>query len=129
MNGLKRNAIHPAPGNLARRSVSPPLGESKVVGAGPRIGVLPVITPLFAGVFLATNGTGNRDLVGRRRGCHPVWPENSIRRIPSSTKGLHLRPKLRDLRVGECPENFTDQTGDNKIVDTAHTSGAPAVHD
>ena len=63
----------------------------------------------------------------------PVWPENSIRRIPRPTKGynqgLHLRPKLRDLRVGECPGNPTDQTGDAKIVDTAHTSGAPAVHD
>ena len=58
-----------------------------------------------------------------------VWPENSIRRLPTFNQGLHLRPKLRDLRVGECPGNSTDETGDAKIVDTAHTSGAPAVHD
>ena len=48
---------------------------------------------------------------------------------PKFNQGLHLRPKLRDLRVGECPENSTDQTGDAKIVDTAHSSGVPAVHD
>ena len=48
---------------------------------------------------------------------------------PKFNQGLHLRPKRRDLRVGECPGNSTDQTGDAKIVDTAHTSGAPAVHD
>ena len=48
---------------------------------------------------------------------------------PKFNQGLHLRPKLRDLRVGECPGNSTDQTGDAKIVDTAHTSGAPAFHD
>ena len=42
---------------------------------------------------------------------------------------IPMMPKLRDLRVGECPGNSTDQTGDAKIVDTAHTSGAPAVHD
>ncbi len=48
---------------------------------------------------------------------------------PKFNQGLHLRPKLRDVRVGECPGNSTDQTGDAKIVDTAHTSGAPAVHD
>ena len=48
---------------------------------------------------------------------------------PKTNQGLHLRPKLRDLRAGECPRNSTDQTGDAKTVDTAHTSGAPAVHD
>ena len=48
---------------------------------------------------------------------------------PKFNQGLHLRPKLRDLRAGECPGNSTDQTGDAKIVDTAHTSGVPAVHD
>ena len=44
-------------------------------------------------------------------------------------QGLHLRPKLRDLRFGECPGNSTDQTGDAKTVDTTHSSGSPAVHD
>ena len=29
---------------------------------------------------------------------------------PKFNQGLHLRPKLRDLRVGECPGNSTDQT-------------------
>ena len=48
---------------------------------------------------------------------------------PKANHGLHLRPKLRDLRAGECPGNSTDQTGDAKIVDTAHSSGVPAVHD
>ena len=48
---------------------------------------------------------------------------------PAFNQGLHLCPKLRDLRVGECPGNSTNQTGDAKIVDTAHTSGVPAVHD
>ncbi len=33
---------------------------------------------------------------------------------PKFNQGLHLRPKLRDLRVGECPGNATDQTGDAK---------------
>jgi len=48
---------------------------------------------------------------------------------PKANQGLHLRPKLRDLRVGDCPGNSADHTGDAKIVDTAHISGAPAVHD
>jgi hypothetical protein len=46
-----------------------------------------------------------------------------------ANQGLHLRPKLWNLRVGECPGNSADQAGDAKIVDTAHTSGVPAVHD
>ena len=33
---------------------------------------------------------------------------------PKANQGLHLRPKLRDLRVGECPGNSADQTGDAK---------------
>ena len=33
---------------------------------------------------------------------------------PKFNQGLHLRPKLRDLRVGECPGNSADQTGDAK---------------
>ena len=33
---------------------------------------------------------------------------------PKFSQGLHLRPKLRDLRVGECPGNSADQTGDAK---------------
>ena len=48
---------------------------------------------------------------------------------PKLNQGLHFRPKPRDVRVGECPGNSTDHTGDAKTVDTAHTSGAPAVHD
>ena len=48
---------------------------------------------------------------------------------PKANQGLHLRPKLWNLRVGECPGNSADQAGDAKIVDTAHTSGVPAVHD
>ena len=61
--------------------------------------------------------------VGSRMARKPDPPD------PKFNQGLHLRPKLRDLRVGECPGNSTDETGDAKIVDTAHTSGAPAVHD
>ena len=48
---------------------------------------------------------------------------------PKFNQGLHLRPKLWDLRVDECPGNSTDQTGDAKIVDTTHSSGVPAFHD
>jgi len=61
------------------------------------------------------------------------WQPRMARKLdppnPKFNQGLHLRPKLRDSRVGECPGTSTDQTGDAKIVDTAHTSGAPAVHD
>ena len=57
-----------------------------------------------------------------------VWPENPIRRIPRPTKG-YISVRNFGTSAGECPGNSTDQTGDAKIVDTAHTSGAPAVHD
>gem|GEM_PF-3596968 len=59
-----------------------------------------------------------------RRMARKLDPPN-----PKANQGLHLRPKLLDLRVGECPGNSADQTGDAKIVDTAHSSGKPAVHD
>ena len=64
--------------------------------------------------------------------CQSAWTRMARKLDPPNPKfnqGLHLRPKLRDLRAGECPGNSADQTGDAKIVDTAHTSGAPAVHD
>ena len=49
---------------------------------------------------------------------------------PKFNQELHLRPKLRNLsRRVRCPGNSADHTGDATIVDTAHTSGAPAVHE
>ena len=76
------------------------------------------------------NGSRHSDIGSshyrRRQGLSlAVSDRSSFRAIrhPKFNQGLHLRPKLRDLRVGECSGNSTDQTGDAKIVDTAYTSG------
>ena len=92
--------------------------DDSVIGILITVVGLAVVIAMIAGIWKVF------EKAGRPRMARKLDPPN-----PNFNQGLHLHPKLRDLRVGECPGNSTDQTGDAKIVDTAHTSGAPAVHD
>ncbi len=58
-----------------------------------------------AGLRLVRMPMGGRggDLCGERPETSPRMARKLDPPHPKTNQGLHLRPKLRDLRVGECP--------------------------